>query len=683
MNELHNQIETLLKSGQKKEVVVEQVLRLTLEHFHSETGAVHWLDPKRQLLLLAAQLGLPPNMVQAVRTIPVGKGIAGQTVARKQPVTMCNLQTNTSGVAQPGARQTGIGGMVCVPLCDNGTIVGTFGVGTVRPYEYTPEEIKTLEDIGRLVGANLSFKRFANEHAAATDPSNPSSTIPNTVVALVEAAGVAWRRREFQKSLDLLERAHKLAPDEPRILLGLGRHYGIRTDYERAEKYFEKAIRVMGWKTFTFVVAGEHCVFFGRPDLARRYYERALKQNGDTPEALCALAEVEERENHLDTATELISRAEHLNRGFNAATLIKARLYRLTGKKAEAESALRVLVSKPDPNVSVRSKAWYELGKILDDQGRYDEAMTSFLAAKDLMLPNAVLEMQAQQAVQARLEKNGGRYTAGTFQSWLAARDTFQPLHRLALLGGHPRSGTTLLEQVLDTHPDMTSSEETLIFQDEVLSPLTRNLDEDNLPDILNSVASDKIAGLRADYLRLTERHLGRPVGGRLLIDKNPSLTAIIPSVARIFPESKFLIALRDPRDVCLSCFMQSMGLNPITSSWLTLEGTVAEYTSLMGFWLTIKPNMANPWLEVRYEDLVDDLESTARRTLEFLDVPWDASVLGFDKHAQAKVVRSPTYADVKKPVYRGAMGRWRNYQKYLEPYLEKLEPFARAFGYE
>ena len=683
MNELHDQIKALLESGQKRESIVELILRATLEHFHSETGTVHFLDQKKQLLLLAAQLGLPPNMVSAVRVIPVGKGIAGQTVSRQQPVTMCNLQTNTSGVAQPGARQTGIGGMVCVPLRDNGTIVGTFGVGTVRPYEYTAEEIKTLEDIGRLVGANLSFKRLADEHAAATAPGSPSSTVPNGVVELVETAGVAWRRREFQKSLELLERAHKLAPDEPRILLGLGRYYGIRADYERAEKYFERAIRVTGWKTFTFVVAGEHCVFFGRHDMARRYYERALKQNNDTPEALCALAEVEERENRLDAAMELINRAERLNRNFSAASLVKARLYRLAGKKSEAESTLRLLVSKPDPNFNLRSNAWYELGRILDSQGRYDEAMTSFLAAKDLILPNAAVEMQTQQITQARLERNGGRYTTEMLRGWFDARDAFQPPHRFALLGGHPRSGTTLLEQVLDTHPDMISSEETLVFQDEILSPLTRGLSEDNLPDILNSTAPEKITGLRENYLRLTERHLGQAVGGRLLIDKNPSLTALIPSIARVFPESKFLVALRDPRDVCLSCFTQSMGLNPITSSWLTLEGTVAEYVSLMGFWQTVKPNLANPWLEVRYEDLVDDLESTARRTLEFLDVPWDASVLGFDKHAATKVVRSPTYADVKKPVYRGAMGRWRNYQKYLEPYLEKLEPYVKAFGYE
>ena len=128
---------------------------------------------------------------------------------------------------------------------------------------------------------------------------------------------------------------------------------------------------------------------------------------------------------------------------------------------------------------------------------------------------------------------------------------------------------------------------------------------------------------------------------------------------------------------------MQPLPLAPVSSFYLTLEGTVTEYAALMGFWLSIKPKMPGPWLEVRYEDLVDDLESVARRTLEFLGMPWDARVLGFDKHAQTKIVRSPTYAEVRKPVFKTAVGRWRNYQKYLGPYLEKLEPFAKAFGYE
>jgi hypothetical protein len=179
------------------------------------------------------------------------------------------------------------------------------------------------------------------------------------------------------------------------------------------------------------------------------------------------------------------------------------------------------------------------------------------------------------------------------------------------------------------------------------------------------------------------ELSLGNPIAGRLLIDKNPSYTFLIPALIRIFPEIKFLIALRDPRDAVLSCFMQNLPLNQVGAAYLSLESTTEEYIALMTVWQTIAPRIRNPYLEVRYEDMVEDLESVARKTLDFLGVPWDACVLGFDEHARQKVVRSPTYADVTKPVYKRAVGRWRNYQKYLEPHLSKLEPFAKAFGYE
>src|SRR5215470_4216690 len=151
------------------------------------------------------------------------------------------------------------------------------------------------------------------------------------------------------------------------------------------------------------------------------------------------------------------------------------------------------------------------------------------------------------------------------------------------------------------------------------------------------------------------ERFLGKPIGERLLIDKNPSLTNLVPGLIRVFPETRFVAALRDPRDVCLSFFMQPLPLNLVSSSYLTLEGTVEEYVSLMGIWRTMAARMPNPHLEVRYEDMVEDLESVARKVLDFLGVSWDARVLRFDEHARSKLVRSPTYADVTKPVFKGA----------------------------
>jgi GAF domain-containing protein len=157
VNELNEQIDRLLKNGGRPEGVLDETLRAVLKHFRSETGTIHRLDAEKQWLHLVAQAGLPPPVLAAVRTIPVGKGIAGQVVARGGPVTLCNLQTDTGGVARPGARSTGVGGALCVPLRHDNKIVGTLGIGTLRPYEYTPEETCALEEIGRTLGEFLKF----------------------------------------------------------------------------------------------------------------------------------------------------------------------------------------------------------------------------------------------------------------------------------------------------------------------------------------------------------------------------------------------------------------------------------------------------------------------------------------------------------------------------------------------
>jgi GAF domain-containing protein len=134
---------------------LEKILRDTLAQFNSETGTIHRLDSQTQLLHLAAHIGLPPHIADVVEIIPVGKGIAGQTVAQNLPVTICNLQTDTSGVAKPGAKQTGVGGALCVPIRDGEKILGTLGIGTRREHEYTPDETRAVEKIAGEIGKQL------------------------------------------------------------------------------------------------------------------------------------------------------------------------------------------------------------------------------------------------------------------------------------------------------------------------------------------------------------------------------------------------------------------------------------------------------------------------------------------------------------------------------------------------
>jgi L-methionine (R)-S-oxide reductase len=156
MSQLREQLEAELKTISERDTAFEKALPLILNDFQSETATIHWLDAEKQLLQLGAQVGLPPQMLDVIKTIPVGKGIAGQTVAQNKPVTICNLQTDNSGVAKPGAKQTGVGGALCVPMYRDEKIVGTLGIGTRRQHEYTPEETQRLQGIANLIAARTS-----------------------------------------------------------------------------------------------------------------------------------------------------------------------------------------------------------------------------------------------------------------------------------------------------------------------------------------------------------------------------------------------------------------------------------------------------------------------------------------------------------------------------------------------
>ncbi|MGH7968300.1 MAG: hypothetical protein ACREIC_06175, partial [Limisphaerales bacterium] len=115
----------------------------------------------------------------------------------------------------------------------------------------------------------------------------------------------------------------------------------------------------------------------------------------------------------------------------------------------------------------------------------------------------------------------------------------------------------------------------------------------------------------------------------------------------------------------------------------LTLGETVNQYANVMDFWRAMLPRLGAQALTVRYEQMVDDLPGVARSVLGLLGLAFEENVLKFYEHARGKRVNSPSSAEVRKPLYRTAAGRWRNYQKYLEPYLPGLEPFLKEFKYE
>jgi len=508
----------------------------------------------------------------------------------------------------------------------------------------------------------------------------PSKTNP-AIERLKREAQEAWDLQDYKKGIHLFERVARMEPKNPSHVIKLAEAFAARCDFPTAERYIEKAVKISTNRAHTLEEAGKVCLSLEWIEMAYRYFKRASQNKEASTESLVNFVDICIRDHRLDEATEILARADHKD---PRVLFEEAALRRAQGQPAEAETLYRELLANPAAVGSARIRALYDLGGILDGTGRNDEAMAAWQEAKALYALHAAPYKATLEHMQSRAAEMVQTITNAVLDRWRADTAKLQPARRIALLCGHPRSGTTLLEQVLDAHSDVISAEETRLMHDEAYLPLIRDLPEGTaiLP-ALDGASPDLISRSRKNYFRCADLLLRRPVGGRLLLDKNPSLNMMLPIVVRIFPETKFLVALRDPRDVVMSCFMQALPLTPVSSAYLSLESAVKQYANVMGFWLEMRPRMGDQWIQVRYEEMVDDLPAVAHSVLQFLGLGYEENVLKFYEHARTRRVHSPSHADVKKPLYRTAVGRWRNYQKYLDPHMASLERFLKEFNYQ
>jgi hypothetical protein len=394
------------------------------------------------------------------------------------------------------------------------------------------------------------------------------------------------------------------------------------------------------------------------------------------------LAILYERRHRVDEAFGLIEDCLRAAPDYLEAELFKARLLRRRKEESEAERIFHSLAADQQSPPELQAQAWAEIAQMHDRRAEYKLAMESMLKGKEILRAREGLLHPNAETVMGHLRALVDSLTPGHFERWRDEAQT-HPQKHVGVLTGFPRSGTTLLEQVLDSHTGLISSDEREAFARDIfpamwLTPTTPL----PTPSALDAVPMARLATLRTRYLESMEAALNEPIRNRVHLDKNPTLTVVLPGFLRLFPEARLLIALRDPRDVVISCFMQYLPLNANSVYFLTLERAARRYANDIGMWLRLRDKIASPWLEVRYENTVVQLENEARRACEFLGLTWEPSVLDYRERLKQKPVASPTYEAVSKPLYTSAIGRWKHYEKWLEPYLRVLLPAIDALGY-
>lgn len=471
-----------------------------------------------------------------------------------------------------------------------------------------------------------------------------------------------------------LRRSLQIDPDQPRVAQLLGVALSRTGRHGEAELVLREAVARWPRDTRLLDALGMAYMAAGRYVDATAPLEQALAADADFPEAYGNLAVVYEQCNRHEDAGHLVREGLARWPGHGTLRLISARLARRAGDDRLAREKLLVLQALPNLLPALRRDVEFELGWCADGLGDIDAAMRHFSAAKQqaeaLAAPSDELRNIYPRQVEGLRRLYGGSVLP-------ALSPAFQPLPSFLL--GFPRSGTTLLDTMLDAHGGFAVMEERPSIQAMLDTYLAAGL---NYPTDLLHMAPDTGARLRAAYFRVC-REAGWD-GSRSLIDKSPFASAHAGLIQLVFPGAPLVFLARHPCDVVLSCFMNNFEFNSGTVHFTRLDTTVRLYCDAMALWLLYLQRLPLNHIMLRYEDLIADPEKELRRLLEFLKVSWSPTVL--DHAAQALKrgrIPTPSYRQVSQPIYQSARDRWRRYAIHLEPHLSTLMPYIEAFGYE
>jgi tetratricopeptide (TPR) repeat protein len=475
----------------------------------------------------------------------------------------------------------------------------------------------------------------------------------------------------------LLERAVALAPGDVPARNALALCLQRVDRPAEALSHVEALLKSHPNLGFAHANKGNALIALGSLGLAQASHLRALELDPDNLAAMGSLASIAtHRGEHAEArrwAEQLLARVP----GFPDAVLSLAAAELAGGALDRAEARLRDLLADPRAGPTDRARALGLLGDVLDAAARYDEAFHAYRACNESLR----LTHRRFAAGTGMLE-----YTRSLTAAWaeVAPRWTHVPAPEPiaagavdhVLLIGFPRSGTTLLEVVLDGHPDVVSLEEHELLTEGVLSFMREPLD---LGPLARSEEGE-LRALRAAYWERV-RSGGVDVAGKIFLDKHPLNTLKLPLIARLFPRAKILFVCRDPRDVVLSCFRRRFMMNAAMYQMLTLSGAAEFYDAVMDFADRARPILGLAWHEVRYERLMADFAGQTRDICEFLGLEWTASMQAFSTRVQARERATPSTAQLARGLDPSGIGHWQHYQAPLEPLQPLLGRWVERLG--
>jgi Flp pilus assembly protein TadD len=540
----------------------------------------------------------------------------------------------------------------------------------------------TLRSIGQVREAEEAYRR-----AIELDPADFD--------ARMNLGYLFLERGIYPPARECFLRAHELDPSSPDARIYAAQMCFALDNRDLAQRLLEPW---RSWTDLSDALALELAILmtqFGNSEDGLRIFERLLQNDANNFRVIAHLCITLERVNRLDEARAMAARlpqpdavadptlrheiiSAHATLALREKDPAQARkvLERMIDEQQKANAAEGARASNPWRYDNL----YFALAKACDRQGDADATMRALERA------HAVQIELARQSLPELLEP--GAQPLRTATKWVTAeaRAAWPELPAPAtrdspvFIVGFPRSGTTMLEQMLDAHPGLQAMDERAFLQDLVERMSSYGY---LYPYDLGKLSATQCEELRNLYWRLTDRVAPRRPGQRL-VDKNPLNMLRLPLINRLFPNAPIILALRHPCDVLLSNYMQHFRSNAFAVLCSSLERLARGYVTAMEFWLHHAALLQPKVMHSRYEDLLDDFPGKVRQIGEFLELDDATPMLRYHEHAREKgFISTPSYTQVIEPPNKKAVGRWQRYRPYFEPVLPILDPILRHWGYD
>lgn len=524
-----------------------------------------------------------------------------------------------------------------------------------------------LGEAGRIQEAKAAFK------TALQYPPHEAGTLFNYGRLLLHDEASLLEAR------DVLLRAHALAPVSAEIGLFAARACNICGDYriDHVIKHWRSWLPLKGDDQ---IELARLLLATGDAERARELIEDVCNSEPDNRHALLQLANIYERLNRETDAEEILDQIA--SRWPDLATNERCEYLH-----ARANLALR----RKDPTLAhsllidadVRDEGdadhYFDLADTCDKLHQTDAAMQALAEGHAIQIRKVRL-VAAHLFEENRpiFPRTAARVTAQDYAAW-PQRVAPQTKQSPIFIVGFPRSGTTLLEQMLDAHPSLQSMDERPFFH--ILADELENFGA-YIPKDIGKLSQQDCDELRKGYVTLACAKVPRRWDAQL-VDKNPLNMLWLPMIHRLFPRAKFILAIRHPCDVMLSCYMQNFRAGVLAAACADLQRLALGYVEAMQHWLHHVQVFSPDVLVSRYEDLVANTPERLARIAHFLELDDATPMLGFKERAREKgFIATPSYTQVIEPVSTKSIGRWKRYQQYFEPVLPILDPLLKHWGY-